>query len=136
MLGFDVGSRRIGVAVGSRLLGSARSLEVLPAREGRPDWGSVQRLLAVWRPALVLVGIPHADDGGEQSAAPLARAFAGELERRFAIPTVLVDERLSTGEARRRFGELRRNGLARRRGARELDALAARVIVEQWLAHP
>lgn len=136
MLGFDVGARRIGVAVGSRLLGSARALGVLPAREGRPDWGALQRLLAAWKPTLVLVGFPHTDDGGEQSAAPLARAFANELERRFATPIVLVDERLTTSEARRRFGELRRHGLVRRRGTRDLDALAARVIVEQWLAHP
>jgi putative Holliday junction resolvase len=136
VLGFDVGARKIGAAVGSRLLGSARALEVLPARGGKPDWSAVERLLQAWSPALVLVGFPHADDGGEQSAAPLARHFAEELQRRFAVPTLLVDERLSSNEARRRFGELRRHGLARRRGARHLDAIAARVIVEQWLANP
>lgn len=133
VLGFDVGWRKIGAAIGSRQLGSARALKVFPARAGKPDWDNVERLLAEWSPALVLVGFPVADDGGEQSAAPLARDFAEELERRFAIPTLLVDERLTTGEARRRFRDLRRHGLARRSGRRALDALAARVLVEQWL---
>ena len=65
-----------------------------------------------------------------------AHAFARELAARFALPVVLVDERASSIEAAQRFAADRAEGRRRRRDAAALDAVAAAVIVERWLAAP
>lgn len=133
VLGFDVGSRRIGVAVGQNITGSASPVEVVGHGDLGPDWARIDALVREWRPDRLLVGLPLMLDGGEQAITAIARAFAEEAGRRYSLPVDLVDERFSSKEADRRFAELRRNGLARRRDAARLDALAAQIIVEQWL---
>lgn len=134
MLGFDVGARRIGVALGNTFTGTARALEVVAGDlAGGADWPAIERLVAAWKPGRLVVGEPLTLDGGEQAASRRARAFAAELGRRFEREVDLVDERSSSREADRRFAELRRSGQARRRQGAELDALAAAIIVERWL---
>ena len=135
VLGFDVGARRIGVAVGSAL-GGARAVAVVDVREGGPDWTSIERLHRDWRPAGLVVGDPMTLDGGDQPIRRRARAFAGELKARFRLPVVMVDERSSSVEAAQRFARDRAAGNRRRRDAATLDAAAAAVIVERWLAAP
>ncbi len=135
VLGFDVGARRIGVAVGSAL-GGARAVAVVDVREGGPDWTSIERLHREWRPAGLVVGDPMTLDGGDQPIRRRARAFAGELKARFRLPVVMVDERSSSVEAAQRFARDRAAGNRRRRDAATLDAAAAAVIVERWLAAP
>ncbi len=135
VLGFDVGARRIGVAVGSAL-GGARAVAVVDVREGGPDWTSIERLHRNWRPAGLVVGDPMTLDGGDQPIRRRARAFAGELKARFRLPVVMVDERSSSVEAAQRFARDRAAGNRRRRDAATLDAAAAAVIVERWLAAP
>lgn len=135
VLGFDVGARRIGVAVGSAL-GGARAVAVVDVREGGPDWTSIDRLHRDWRPAGLVVGDPMTLDGGDQPIRRRARAFAGELKARFRLPVVMVDERSSSVEAAQRFARDRAAGNRRRRDAATLDAAAAAVIVERWLAAP
>ena len=135
VLGFDVGARRIGVAVGSAL-GGARAVAVVDVREGGPDWTSIERLHREWRPAGLVVGDPMTLDGGDQPIRRRARAFAGELKARFRLPVVMVDERSSSVEAAQRFARDRAAGTRRRRDAATLDAAAAAVIVERWLAAP
>lgn len=133
LLGFDVGARRIGVAVGNTLSRSARPLAMVAARDDGPDWAAVAALISQWQPDRLLVGEPLTLDGEAQLATHLARRFAREAEARFKLPVELVDERSSSREADRRFAEQRRQGQARRRDARKLDAVAAQVIVERWL---
>lgn len=136
VLGFDVGARRIGVAVGSALSGSARDLDVVPVLEGGPDWPRIESLLRQWQPRRLLVGDPATLEGGDQPARQRARAFAKELRRRFGLVVDLVDERSSSQEAARRFAAERAAGARRRRDAERLDALAAAVIVQRWLDQP
>lgn len=136
VLGFDVGAKRIGVAVGNALSGTARDLNVLDVRDGQPDWQAVQRLLAEWRPDALLVGDPLTLDGGDQPARRRARRFADSLRQRFTLPVHLVDERASSAEAARRFAAGRAAGTRRRGDVDRLDALAAAVIVERWLTAP
>ena len=135
VLGFDVGARRIGVAVGSAL-GGARAVAVVDVREGGPDWTSIERLHREWRPAGLVVGDPMTLDGGDQPIRRRARAFAGELKARYRLPVVMVDERSSSVEAARRFAVERAEGRKRRRDAASLDAVAAAVIIERWLSAP
>jgi len=135
VLGFDVGSRRIGVAVGSAL-GGARAVAVVEVREAGPDWQAIDRLQREWRPGGLVVGDPMTLEGGDQPIRRRARAFAGELRARYALPVAMVDERSSSVEAAQRFARDRAAGNRRRRDAAALDAAAAAVIIERWLAAP
>lgn len=136
VLGFDVGSRRIGVAVGSAFGHGARALAVIDVHGEQIDWQAIDRLHKEWRPDGMIVGDPMTLDGGDQPARVRAHAFARELRGRYRVPVVLVDERASSIEAAQRFALDRAEGRRKRRDAAALDAVAAAVIVERWLAAP
>ena len=136
VLGFDVGARRIGVAVGTGFGLGARALAVVDVHDEQIDWKAVEKLHREWRPAGFIVGDPMTLDGGDQPIRQRARAFARELLTRFALPVAMMDERNSSQEAARRFAAERADGRRKRRDADLLDAGAAAVIVERWLASP
>ena len=133
VLGFDVGSRLTGVAIGNRLTGTARALTTLSMHDGGPDWGRLDALHREWQPDHLVVGLPLTLEGSEQPASRRARKFAAELQQRYNLPVLLVDERHSSQEAAQRFAAGRAAGLKRRRDAAEIDAEAAAVILERWL---
>ena len=132
VLAFDYGTRLIGVAVGNRISASARALDSV--RNG--DWDRLDAIVAEWQPDRFVVGLPLALDGGEQAMSRAARAFARMLEKRYTRPVHLVDERYTSNEAARRFADQRARGSAKRKDAAAIDALAAAVILESWLATP
>jgi putative Holliday junction resolvase len=136
VLGFDVGARRIGVAVGSAFGHGARALAVIDVHGESTDWPAIDRLNKEWRPDGFVVGDPMTLEGGDQPIRERAHAFARELQARYRMPVVLVDERSSSIEAAQRFAADRAAGRKRRRDAVVLDAVAAAVIVERWLAAP
>lgn len=132
-LGFDFGFKRIGVAVGQRLTFSASPLATLRAQMGVPEWSAVAKIIAQWTPEALIVGIPTCIDGRELYTTAAVRRFAKELRKRFFLPVHLVDERLSTVEAR---GQLFAQGGYRKIKQTEVDSIAACVILEQWLHYP
>jgi putative Holliday junction resolvase len=132
-LGFDFGFKRIGVAVGQRLTCSATPLSTLAARSGIPDWEQIRLLITEWNPKALVVGLPTCIDNSALYTTKAAKSFAIQLEKRFALPTHLVDERLSTIEAR---SQLFAQGGYRKLKKSEIDSIAACIILEQWLQHP
>lgn len=136
VLGFDVGSRRIGVAIGSAFSVGARALAVVDVRGDGPDWAALDRLQREWQAQGMIVGDPLTLDGEDQPNRKRAHAFARQLRQRYRVPVLLVDERSSSVEAARRFAVERAEGRKRRRDANNLDAVAAAVIIERWLSAP
>ncbi len=136
VLGFDVGARRVGVACGSRVTGSAQPLEVIARRVDEFDWLTLDRLLREWQPDALVVGLPLTLDGEEQPASKLAREFGASAANRYRLPVVFQDESHSSQEAATRFAASRREGTRRRRDATTLDSLAAVIIVERFFAGP
>ncbi len=128
VLAFDYGLGHIGCAVGQSLTGTARPLAVLKARQGQPDWSAVEKLIGEWRPDTLLVGLPLNMDDSEGALCVAARRFARRLHGRFGVPVLMVDERLSSREAKARAGH--------RESYRDapVDDIAAQVILETWLA--
>lgn len=125
LLGFDYGQRRIGVAVGQTVTATATALLTLAARDGQPDWDAVTALIEQWQPAALVVGLPLQLDGTEGKLSQEARRFARRLEGRYNRPVHLMDERLSSRTAQQ--------GRARHEPRQGLDALAAQVILQDWL---
>ncbi|PJJ98485.1 Holliday junction resolvase RuvX [Lysobacteraceae bacterium NML03-0222] len=136
VLGFDVGARRIGVAVGSAIGAGARGIAVVEMRDDKPDWPAIEKLRREWLPSGFIVGDPLTLDGSDQPARQRAQRFARQLQQRFGLPVLMVDERRSSIEAAQRFAAARAEGQRRRRDAAELDAVAAAVIIERWIAAP
>jgi putative Holliday junction resolvase len=126
LLGFDFGPRKIGVAVGQTITGSASPLTTLRSKGKGPDWVRIEGLIREWRPSTAVVGLPFNMDDTETDLAPRARRFARQLQGRFGLEVHLVDERLTSVEARRQLG--------RAANSREVvDAMAAKLILETWL---
>jgi putative Holliday junction resolvase len=134
VLGFDVGSRLTGVAIGNRLTGTARALTTVSVRADGPDWVRLDALHREWQPDRFVVGLPLTLEGAEQPASRRARQFASQLQQRYSVPVAFIDERHSSQEAAQRFAAGRAVGLKRRRDAADIDAEAAAVILERWLA--
>lgn len=136
LLAFDVGARRIGVAVGNTISMSAREVGVLDVFDAGPDWPVLDRWMREWRPDGLVVGDPATIDGGDQPIRQRARGFARELRKRYGLPVEQVDERTSSIEAAQRFAAGRAAGARKRHQAASLDALAAVIILERWLGEP
>lgn len=133
VLGFDFGTKRIGVATGQAVTGTAAPLPPVPARDGIPDWDKLDALLAEWTPEALVVGLPLNMDDSESELSRLARKFARRLAARYRLPVFMCDERLSSHSARGLLIEVQ----GRRRGKLPaLDSTAAVLIAEAWLADP
>lgn len=134
VLAFDYGLKRIGVAVGNTLTSTAEGLRTIPARQGEPDWGELDRCIADWRPGVLVVGVPYNMDGSAGSLTERARSFATALASRSGLAVETVDERLSSREAEATLRQKRRDGtLARRIRREDIDMEAASVLLQQWL---
>jgi putative holliday junction resolvase len=116
-LAFDYGTRRVGVATGNALTRSATPLTTL-SLEGDARFAAIARLIDEWRPDALVVGVPFHPDGAPHDNTRRAQRFARQLHGRFGLPVHEVDERWSTTEAR---------------GARDVDAAAAAIILDQYL---
>ena len=119
-LAFDFGARRVGVATGNSLTRTATPLTTV-AVDGEARMAAIGALIAEWRPAALVVGVPRHPDGAPHVNTERARRFGRELGARFGLPVHEVDERYTTTDARRT-------------GAADLDAAAAAIILEQHLA--
>lgn len=132
VLAFDFGLRRIGVASGQEMLGSARPVTMIPARDGIPDWVQIEALLGEWSPDLVVVGLPLNMDGSESDMCARARKFGKRIHGRFHVPVEMMDERLSSFEAKE---AVLAEGGSSDFGRHGVDDLAAVLILESWFNH-
>jgi putative Holliday junction resolvase len=131
VMAFDFGLRQIGVATGNCLLETTQSLAILQARDGIPDWQKVADIVAQWQPDLLVVGEPLNMDGSASELSARAGKFARRLEGRLGLPVVLVDERLSSFEAKQQSREAGHRGDYKRH---PVDSLAAELILRTWFA--
>ena len=132
ILAFDFGLRRIGVAVGQDVTGSASPLGVIANRDTGIDFERIDALVGEWRPTELVVGMPsHADGSASEIQVPV-RAFMEELAR-YGLPVHSVDERYTSVEAERILKESRAAGNRGRISKEEIDSAAAVFIAERYL---
>jgi putative Holliday junction resolvase len=122
LLAFDFGLNNIGVASGQAITRSAGAVTTLKARAGVPDWKAVDALVREWQPDVLVVGLPLNMDKTMSAMAKRAKQFAAALRARYALDVEMVDERLTSFEAR---------GLSDDINAQH--AIAARLIAETYL---
>ena len=126
LIGFDFGPRKIGIAIGQTVTGSATALTTLRSRHDKPDWPAIEAIIGEWQPQAAVLGLPYNMDDTEESWTAQVRRFGRQINGRFGLPVHLVDERLTTVEARHWLGHTARNPDA-------VDATAAKLILETWL---
>lgn len=137
ILAFDYGTRRIGVASGDTLTRTARALTTLECKNQIVPWPTVDRLMREYQPAQLVVGLPWNMDGTPTLLTDASRAFGAELQARYNKPVALVDERLSSREAEAQLRDARAAGIKKRRNTHaDVDMIAARILLEQWLQQP
>jgi putative Holliday junction resolvase len=117
VLGFDYGTRRIGVAIGNSVTAQARPLGTIDAVANAARWRDLSALVAQWQPLQFVVGIPRHPDGATHALTERAERFARQLEGRFARPVARVDERYTSAVSEHEH---------------DVDAAAATLILQQW----
>lgn len=130
VLGIDLGSRRIGVAVSDGLGLTAQPRATLPRHGGMRDMDSIAKVAREADADRIVVGLPLDPEGNEGAAATRARAFADKLRATLQIPVELCDESFSTVEAEE---VLIAADLSRARRKQVVDKVAAAIILQRWL---
>jgi putative Holliday junction resolvase len=133
LLAFDFGTRRIGIAKGSSLIGSALPLATIDAEKNEIRFARISELIAEWQPSGLVVGLPCNDDGSPHEMTALCRRFANRLKGRFNLPTILVDERYTSAAASSALNE---QGVHGRKQKLVLDQYAAQQILQAYFDEP
>ena len=133
ILAFDFGTQKMGMAVGSSLIESATPLSLFSMKDGIPNWDELLKIVKQHQPNLFLVGLPLNMDDSESELSARARKFARRLRHQTNIETLMVDERLTTREARDELEHYQTQGRAKKLAA---DSVAAALFIESWYRHP
>lgn len=133
ILAFDFGLRRIGVAVGQNVTGSASPLGIVANRDTGVDKEKIAALLAEWRPTQLVVGMPAHADGSPSEIQEHVNSFIEELEA-YGLPVDTVDERYTSVEAERVLKNARKAGTRGRISKEQIDSAAAVFIAERYLS--
>jgi putative Holliday junction resolvase len=130
VVGIDLGSRRIGVAVSDGLGLTAQPHTTIARHGGVRDLQAIAAVVVANDAGLVVLGLPLDPEGNEGTAARSARAFAERLRAALPVPVEMIDESFSTVEAEE---VLLQADLSRARRKQVIDRLAAAVILQRWL---
>ncbi len=130
LLGLDVGSRRIGIAVSDPLGITAQGLETLERRNKRWDLQALEQVVRKYEISEIVVGLPLRMSGAEGTQSEKMQAFASDLRKRFSLPVHLWDERLTSAEANRL---LRETEMSIGKRAKAVDRMAAVLILQSFM---
>lgn len=133
IMAFDFGTQKMGVAVGQSTIHSSNPIALFPMKDGIPNWDNLHKIIQQWEPTLFLVGLPLNMDDTESELSRRARKFARRLRHQTNIETWMVDERLTTREARDDLDYYQQQGRGKNISA---DSLAAALFIESWYRDP
>ncbi len=133
IMAFDFGTQKMGMAIGQAAIQSANPLTLFPMKDGIPNWEHLLKIVKEWQPDLFLVGLPLNMDESESEFSARARKFARRLRHQTNIETLMVDERLTTREARSELSQYQAQGGNRKLAA---DSIAAALLIESWYREP
>ena len=132
-LGFDYGTKSIGVAVGRLASARAEGAGCVAGLKSGPDWDAISRLVQLWQPQGLVVGLPRNMDGTDNAMTALSLRFGRRLDGRYHLPVYWVDERLTTVAVREHVRDTR----ARKTGRKAMpDTLAAVAILQAFFDEP
>ena len=128
VMAFDYGLRNIGIAIGQNITKSASTFYVIKAKEGEPDWIKLDSIVKEWEPALFIVGDPFNMDGTKSEFQKRISHFSTELKNRYKIRLHMMDERLTTKEAKERI----KTESSELKKSTNKHSISAQIILEDW----
>jgi putative holliday junction resolvase len=129
-LGFDFGLKNIGVAVGQSVTKTATPLTIINGSNDKVLWQQIAKLIKIWHPNALVVGVPLNMDGTAQEMTKVARQFAQQLQVFSGLVVHEMDERLTTKSARE---EVYMQGGYKALQKEAIDSIAAQLILESWM---
>jgi putative Holliday junction resolvase len=133
ILGFDYGSKRIGIATGNTITATSQPLITVLSTSSGPDWREIEKIINEWKPGLLVVGLPISMDSKETDISRKARKFGASLSGRFKLDVIYVDERLTSTEADRIIKNMTPEGKKiSKKHISMRDNLAAQLILETY----
>jgi len=129
VMAFDFGTKNIGIAIGQEITGSSQTFYTVKANQGEPEWTQLDKVVFDWNPKLFIVGDPLNFDGSESDMKEKSDKFSHQIQKKYKIPVKLVDERLTTKEARERIKEGVDMSL---RSSNDIHQVSAQIILESW----
>ncbi|MBL4773140.1 MAG: Holliday junction resolvase RuvX [Alcanivoracaceae bacterium] len=131
-IGIDYGLANIGVSIGQSITGTASALKTINVNH-KFSWNELDEIIKQWQPAAIIIGKPLTEDGQEQLISRQSHNFAKKLAHRYKLAVHEVDERYSSMQAQEAFSIARKQGSAKRKHGKNLDAHAAKNILQRWL---
>ena len=130
-LGFDVGTKRTGIAIANSLTVNASGIEtILHNKDGSTNWAQIEQSVNKHQPHKFIVGLPLDKDNKEQEMTFIARSFGRKLEQRFNIEVIFIDEYLSSSEAK---NQLKWHYAHKNADRGDVDKRSAELILQTWL---
>src|SRR5581483_3378645 len=130
VLGLDVGSRTIGMAISDPLVITAQGLDTVRRKNKRVDFERLAAIIREYEVSEIVVGYPLRLSGAEGTQSEKMQHFAEELRQKFGLPVHLWDERLTSSQANR---VLRESEISIRKRGEAVDRLAAVLILQSWM---
>ncbi len=128
-LGFDFGTKYLGVAVGQSITQTARPLITLRVNNGIPRWEELDKIIDEWQPCALILGLAIQPDGSHSNTSKKAMKLGQQLQAHYQLPVHYIEERLTSVAANERVRENPQASAIER----DLDAVAACIILESWL---
>ena len=131
VLAFDFGLKQIGIAFGQTITNQSTGIKIIKAKNGVPNWGEIKIIVEEWNPDILIVGLPIHMNDKESEMSALARNFAKNLKSLSHVNVKMVDERLSSREAKNKVKEFSKNF-----DTTKADHIAAAFILQSYLNDP
>lgn len=145
-MGFDYGTKRIGIAIGQTITATAYPLTTVLVKNQQPDWTHLQTLVREWQPQILVVGMPLYANGSTHVIAIAVQHFTQQLATRYQLPVYTINETLSSVAAAEKIATpvqlttekaphstLKSKHSKKKNNRKGLDAVAAQIILETWL---
>ncbi|MDM8562853.1 Holliday junction resolvase RuvX [Candidatus Marithioploca araucensis] len=129
IIGFDYGTRRIGIAIGQTLTATAHPLTIVSVKKKQINWAHITTIIQEWQPDALVVGLPKHADGSDNTITAAVRRFSWQLQGRYQLPVHTIDETLSSVAA---VEKMLSSPFLKKKNRKNLDAFAAQIILETW----
>lgn len=131
-IGIDYGNVNMGIATGQSITNTASALKTIRVKQPF-NWHELDEIINQWQPEAIIIGLPLTENGQQQLISKQAHNFAKKMKNRYQLSIHEVDERYSSMQAQDDFSQARNQGNAKRKHGKNLDAHAAKNILQRWL---
>lgn len=133
ILGLDYGMRKIGVAIGQTLLGTATPLGLISCQKGIPNWPQLSQFISEWFPDRIVIGMPYHLDESENEITEKVKFFGAQVATKYRLPVFFEDEKLTTKLVHSELAELSHYKKSPRKIPSLIDAYSACMIIESYI---